>query len=198
LQTKRRSEKSVLICATGVNMKIWFGWFCKFAVLCAIAGGVNADSPYPVRPVTIVVAAPPGGQTDVVTRVVAQQLSIQLGQPVVIENKSGATGNIGTAYVARATPDGYTLVVVPTAYTANPSVIRDMPFDAVKDFKMIVHMTSNPNVLVVNVDSQYHSLQDIIRAAKASPGALTYGDVGPGSTMSLFMEKLKALTKIAF
>src|SRR5665213_1899024 len=174
-------------------MEFWFRHFFRVVVLCAIPGSVIAASTYPVRPLTIVVAAAPGGQTDVVTRVVARQLSIQLGQSIVIENRPGASGNIGTAYVARSTPDGYTLVVVPTAYTANPAVFRDMPFDAVKDFKMIVHMTSNPNVLVVNVDSPFHSVQDIIRAAKANPGTLTYGDVGPGSTMSLFMEKLKGL-----
>ena len=158
--------------------------------------GASAQSAYPTRPVTLVVPAPPGGQTDVVARVVAQHLAGKLGQPIVIENRAGAGTNIGTAHVARSAPDGYTILVAAINFAANSASAKDLPYDPIKDFRMVVHLTSNPNVLVVNVDSPYQSLQDLLDSAKAKPAELTYGSAGLGSSMFLFMEMLKSMTKV--
>ena len=165
-------------------------------VLCLATGTAGAQTAYPTRPVTLVVPAPPGGQTDVITRVLAQQLSAKLGQPVVVENRAGAATNIGTAFVARAAPDGYTLLAVTITFGTNAAIYKDLPYDPIRDFKAIAHATSNPNILVVNVDSPYRTLQDILDAAKAKPGILTYGSAGSGSSMFLYMELLKSMTKV--
>jgi len=166
-------------------------------VTTTLCGGLaGAQSSFPTRPVTLVVPAPPGGQTDVVARLVAQQLAGKLGQPVVIDNRPGAGTNVGTAHVARSAPDGYTLLVAAINFTANPALSKDLPYDPIKDFRAVVHLTSNPNVLVVNVDSPYQSLQDLLVAAKAKPGSLTYGSAGVGSSMFLFMEMLKSMTNV--
>lgn len=178
-------------------MKKCLALVVRCAALCVLAGIVNAQSSYPTRAIKIVVSNPPGGQTDVVTRLIAQELTVKLGQPVIIENKPGANTNLGTEYVAKSAPDGYTLVVTAiNNFGANMALIKNMPFDPVKDFKMIVHTVSSTNVLVVNVDSPFHSLQDIINTAKAKPKALSYGSAGPGSSMFLFMEMLKSMARI--
>jgi tripartite-type tricarboxylate transporter receptor subunit TctC len=178
-------------------MRTWLGFIVKGVALCALAGIVGAQSTYPSRSVKIVVANPPGGQTDVVTRLIAQELSVKLGQPVIIENKPGANTNLGTDYVAKSPADGYTLIVTAiNNFGANMALIKNMPFDPVRDFKAIVHTVSSTNVLVVNVDSPFYTLQDIINAAKAKPKALSYGSAGPGSSMFLFMEMLKSMAKI--
>jgi tripartite-type tricarboxylate transporter receptor subunit TctC len=175
------------------------GWkgFVAFLLVFAMAGAAHAQSGYPTRPIRIVVANPPGGQTDVVTRIIAERLGSILGQPVIIENRPGGNTNNGTKYVAQAAPDGYTLVVTAiNNFGANPALIKNMPFDPVKDFRMIVHTISSTNVLVVNPDSKFYKLQDIIDAARAAPGKLTYGSAGLGSSMFLFMEMIKTMSKV--
>jgi tripartite-type tricarboxylate transporter receptor subunit TctC len=157
----------------------------------------HAQSDYPNKPIKIVVANPPGGQTDVATRVIAQEMSVILKQPIIIENKPGANANLGTEYVSRQPADGYTLIVTAiNNFGSNPALVKDMPFDPVKDFRMIVHTISSVNVLVVNPNSQYRTLQDVLNAAKANPGKLNYGSAGAGSSMFLFMELLKSMTKV--
>jgi tripartite-type tricarboxylate transporter receptor subunit TctC len=178
-------------------MNVLLKLFVSIAALGLLAGGAAAQTAYPTKPIKIVVANPPGGQTDVVTRLIAQELSPKLGQPVIIENKPGANTNLGTEIVAKSAPDGYTLVVTAiNNFGANPALIKNMPFDPVKDFRAIVHTVSSTNVLVVNVDSPFHTLQDIINAAKANPKSLSYGSAGPGSSMFLFMEMLKSMAKV--
>jgi tripartite-type tricarboxylate transporter receptor subunit TctC len=178
-------------------MRILLNVFLQCVALGVLAGQAIAQSAYPSRPIKIVVANPPGGQTDVVTRLIAQELSPKLGQPVIIENKPGANTNLGTEIVAKSPPDGYTLIVTAiNNFGANPALIKNMPFDPVKDFKAIVHTVSSTNVLVVNVDSPFYTLQDIIKAARAKPQSLSYGSAGPGSSMFLFMEMLKSMTRI--
>lgn len=152
---------------------------------------------YPSKPIRIVVSNPPGGQTDVASRIIAQEMSTILKQPIVIENRPGANSNLGTEYVKNQQPDGYTLVVTAiNNFGSNPALIKDMPFDPVGDFRMIVHTISSTNVLVVASDSRFKTLQDILEEAKAKPGKLTYGTAGAGSSMFLFMELLKSLTKV--
>jgi len=149
--------------------------------------------PYPQRPVRIVVAFAPGGQTDVVARTVAEALAPRLGVPVLVENRPGGGGNIGTDAVARSTPDGHTLAVAAiNTFGANPALYRSMPYDPVRDFAPIIHMVSSPNVLVVGASSPYRTLAELLAAARARPGALSYGTAGAGSSLFLFMELLKA------
>lgn len=172
-----------------------------FAALLAVAAlFAAADAPaqqYPTRTIRIVVANPPGGQTDVATRLIAQEMSSILKQSVIIENKPGANTNLGTAWVKAQPADGYTLIVTAiNNFGANPALIKDMPFDPVKDFKMIVHTISSTNVIVVSPESPYRNLQDILKAAREQPGKLTYGSAGSGSSMSLFMELLKSMAKV--
>ncbi|TFZ02814.1 tripartite tricarboxylate transporter substrate binding protein [Ramlibacter henchirensis] len=167
--------------------------FAAFAVPAAMA----QQGPYPNRPIKIVVANPPGGQTDVASRIIAQEMSNILKQPVVIENKPGANSNLGAEYVKNQPADGYTLIVTAiNNFGSNPALIKNMPFDPLGDFRMIVQTIASPNVLVVAPESRFKTLQDILSAAKAEPGKLTYGSAGAGSSMFLFMELLKSLTKV--
>jgi tripartite-type tricarboxylate transporter receptor subunit TctC len=162
-----------------------------------VAAGTAAAQGYPNKPIKIVVANPPGGQTDVATRIIAQEMSTILKQPVIIENKPGANSNLGAAFVKNQPADGYYLIVTAINNVGStPALLKDMPFDPLKEFRMIVHTISSPNVLVVAPESKYKTLQDILAAAKANPGKLTYGSAGAGSSMFLFMELLKSLTKV--
>jgi tripartite-type tricarboxylate transporter receptor subunit TctC len=177
-------------------MRMWTN-LVKCIALFAVAMSVNAQSPYPSKPIRLVVANPPGGQTDVASRLIAQHLSAKLGQNVFVDNRPGASSNLGANHVAQSAPDGYTLIVAAiNNFGANPALIKNMPFDPVKDFKMIVQTIASTNVLVVNINSPFNSLTDIIKAAKADPKALSYGSAGPGSSMFLFMEMLKSMAGI--
>lgn len=178
-------------------MKKYCNGFIAVILACAITGVAHAQSVYPTRPIRIVVANPPGGQTDVVTRIIAERLGGILGQPVIIENRPGGNTNNGTKFVAQSAPDGYTLVVTAiNNFGSNPALIKNMPFDPVKDFRMIVHTVSSTNMLVVNPESKFYKLQDVLDAARAAPGKLTYGSAGLGSSMFLFMEMIKTMGKV--
>jgi len=156
-----------------------------------------AHAQYPTKPIKIVVANPPGGQTDVATRIIAQEMSTILKQPIIIENKPGANANLGTEWVKTQPADGYTLIVTAiNNFGSNPALLKEMPFDPLRDFRMIVHTISSTNVLVVGPDSRFRTLQDLIKEAKANPGKLTFGTAGAGSSMYLFIELLKSMTKI--
>src|SRR5215470_840406 len=148
-----------------------------FVLLAAFAEQVSAQS-YPNKPVQVVLAFTPGSAVDIVGRIVTAKLSEMWGQPVVNDNKSGAGGSIGTAAVARAAPDGYTLLVTSNAHTVNPAIFAHLPYDTLKDFVDIVPFTEQPNVMVVNADSPYKSLADLVAAAKAKPGAINIGHAG--------------------
>ena len=177
-------------------MKSWIAVLLVSATAAFATGEVAAQS-FPTRTIKIVVANPPGGQTDVATRVIAAEMTNILKQPVVIENKPGANSNLGAAWVKTQPADGYTLIVTAiNNFGSNPALIKDMPHDPVKDFKMIVHTISSTNVIVVAPDSPYKTLQDILKAAREQPGKLTYGSAGAGSSMYLFMEMLKSMAKV--
>ena len=160
-------------------------------LLAALTALPAAAQSYPTRPIRIVVSFPPGGQTDVVARVVAEGLAPRLGTPVVVENRPGAGGNVGTEIVARAPPDGHSLVVAAiNNFGSNPALYRTMPYDPVRDFAHIIHLVSSPNVVVVGAASPYRTLAELLAAARARPGALTFGTAGAGSSLFLFMELL--------
>ena len=167
--------------------------FLAAALLAFIA---QAAAQYPNKPVQMVVAFTPGSAVDIVGRIVTAKLSEYWGQPVVNENRSGAGGSIGSAAVARAAPDGYTLLVTSNAHTVNPLIYAKLPYDTLKDFTDIVPFTEQPNVMVVNVDAPYKTLGDLLAAAKAKPGAINIGHAGIGSGTHLSTEKWIAASGI--
>src|SRR6476646_434537 len=166
-----------------------------FAALAGVALHAAAQS-YPTKPVEFVVAFTPGSAVDIVSRIVSAKLSEYWGQPLINENKPGAGGSIGSALVARAAPDGYTLLVTSNAHTVNPAILASLPYDTLKDFTDIVPMAEQPNVMVVNADAPYKTLGDLIAAAKAKPGVINIGHAGIGSGTHLSTEKFIAAAKV--
>ncbi len=151
----------------------------------------SAYAAYPERFITFIVPFAPGGPTDVMARMVAGPLGELLGQSVIIENRGGAGGNIGIGAVARATPDGYTMLLTSSAYVVNPSLYKNVPYDVKKDFKPVSNLGSSPNVFVANPQAGIKTLGDLIKQAKAEPGKLAYASPGAGTTPHLAMELLK-------
>ena len=173
------------------------------AVLMMACAGVGAAAgalaqgagDYPNRPIRVIVGFPPGGATDILARILAGHLANSWGQQVVIDNRGGATGTVGAAIAAKANPDGYTLMFVPSGpYTISVSTYQNLPYDAVKDFAGLSLLAWVTNVVVVPQGSQLNSLQDILRLAKEKPGQLTHGSSGNGSLHHLAGEVLKKLT----
>lgn len=150
---------------------------------------------YPDQPITVVVPYSAGGGADNAARIIAQGMGEVAGQSVVIENKGGASGSIGAAYVARAKPDGYTVLYDASAFSINP-VLRKLPYDAKKDFIPVSQAVSVPNILVAATGSAFNSLPDFIKAARANPGRYTYASYGPGSLAQMAAELLKKDAKI--
>ncbi len=168
------------------------------AALLAWSMLVSAQSAgYPQKPIRIVVAYTPAGATDILARVIGQKMNEAWGQPVIIDNRPGANGNIGTEYAAKATADGYTLLMV-TAGThgINPGLYRKLGFDAIKDFSPVSLVAMVPNIFVVNNVVPVKDLKEFIAYAKANPGKLNYGSPGNGSTAHLSMELFKSMTGI--
>ena len=146
---------------------------------------------YPNQPVRIVVPFAAGGAVDTVARVVGQKMSESLGQPVVVENKPGAGGNLAADTVARAAPDGYTMLLTTNGHAISPSLYRTLPFDAVKDFIPVTQLIESPLLLVASNKLPANSLQELIALAKQKPGVLNYGSTGVGNPLHLSMELLK-------
>jgi tripartite-type tricarboxylate transporter receptor subunit TctC len=155
-----------------------------------------ARAEYPDRPVTIISCFPPGGGTDVAVRMINTQLGDALGKPVIIENRSGAGGSIGTAAAARATPDGYTLLGCSSAFVVNPSLYAHVAYDPFKDFVPIMVIGASPNIFVLPEQSKFKTLPEFIAYAKANPGKLNWTSPGAGTTPQLAGELLKAKTGI--
>jgi tripartite-type tricarboxylate transporter receptor subunit TctC len=156
-----------------------------------------AQTPYPNRAIRMVVGYPPGSGVDLVPRLVGERLLAKWGHPLVVENRPGASGHIATELVAKAAPDGYTLLTVPPAFATTPHLFATLPFDADAMVPVSV-MVSQANVLVVPPArlSEVRSLQDLIETAKARPGQLNYGSSGNGGSQHLSMELLKMLTAV--
>jgi tripartite-type tricarboxylate transporter receptor subunit TctC len=165
-------------------------WLLALAALVPLGAAAQVD--YPNRPVKLVVPFPPGGSTDVVARLLGGKLSEALGEPVVIENRPGAGAALGTEVVAKAAPDGYTLLItaLPSIVTA-PLTNPNVRYDPLKDLTHIAMIGSFPNALVVRTDSPLHSVADLVAYAKANPGKLFYGSAGPGSAGHLTGELLR-------
>jgi tripartite-type tricarboxylate transporter receptor subunit TctC len=165
------------------------------SVLAALAATAAAQS-YPTKPIRFVIPFPAGGFSDITGRVVAQKLSEAVGQPVVSDNRPGASGNIGADIVAKAPADGYTLLINSINFVINPSVVKP-PFDPVKDFAGVSLIARGPGlVMTVAVNSPWRTVKDVIAAAKAQPGKLNFANSGPGSSPHLSIELLKSMTGI--
>jgi tripartite-type tricarboxylate transporter receptor subunit TctC len=159
------------------------------ALLLALACSAAFAQGYPNKPVRIIVPFPAGGTTDIVTRIVAQKMTDAWGQAVIVENRTGAGGNIGGEAAARSTPDGYTLFMTSgSIVTANQYIYKKMPFDPAKDLVPITNVASGPQVIVVNSDFSAKTLKQFIDTARAQPGVLNYGHAGIGSQTHLAAE----------
>jgi tripartite-type tricarboxylate transporter receptor subunit TctC len=166
------------------------------AMMLAAAASQAWAQGYPNKPVHVIISFTPGSSTDIVGRIVSQKLSEIWGQPVLAENRAGAGGSIGSNVVAKAAPDGYTLLVDSNAHTVTPSIYAKLPYDTLKDFIDIAPLSVQPNVLVVNAASPYQTLMDLVNAAKAKPSAINWGHAGVGSGTHLNTEKFVAAAKI--
>lgn len=151
---------------------------------------------WPARPISVVVPYPPGGSTDITARIVGERLSIALGQPLVMDNRPGAGGNLGLEIVARAAADGHTLGVATTAHAINMTLFRKLNYDTLKSFAPVALLTENPLVLVVPAQSAPRSVADLIAAAKARPGALNYASSGIGQSTHLAAELFASMAGI--
>jgi len=165
------------------------------AALLLCAGTALAQG-YPSKPIRIVVPFTAGSATDIMARIVGEKLSTAWGQSVVVENKPGAGGTVGSAFVAKSEPDGYTLLVVSTGHVVNPVLYPGLSYDTVADFAGVTPLASLPNVLVVGANSPIKSVSELIAAAKANPGKLNYASAGTGSATHVNAEKFRATTGI--
>lgn len=162
-----------------------------------VSGAAASAQDFPARPITIIVAQPPGGGTDIISRLVAQQLSVQLGKPVVVENKPGAGTIVGSEAAAKAPPDGYTLLAGLTANMAvNPSLFKHLPYDPIRDFTPVGMMAEFPFVLVVSKNFQAKSVKELLAMAKAKPGEINFASAGNGTGQHLSAELFKLMAGV--
>lgn len=162
-----------------------------------IAQTGDAASTYPNRPIRIVVPYAPGGTTDILARLLGAHMSQHWGQQAVVDNRSGGGAIIGSEILAKASPDGYTIFVTPSgSHTANPSLYRKLPYDTIKDFAAVSLMAWVTNMVVTHPSTPINSLQDLIAAARAAPGKVTYASSGNGTVAHLSAEMLKSIAKI--
>jgi tripartite-type tricarboxylate transporter receptor subunit TctC len=159
------------------------------AFIAACALSANAQT-YPTKPVQVIISFTPASATDIVGRIVTAKLSEYWGQPLVNENRSGAGGSIGSAAVAKAAPDGYTLLINSNAHSVNPAIYAKLPYETTKDFTDIAPLSELPNVLVVSAESRYKTLAELVGFGKANPGRINFGHAGVGSGTHLNTVKL--------
>lgn len=161
------------------------------ASLIATAPRPAAAQAWPSKPLRVIVAFTPGSATDVLARVVAEKLTLQLGQPVVVENRPGAGGTIGAAVVARSEPDGYTILVNSSSHTVTPSTYANLTYDTARDLAAVTPLANIPNVLVIAPSKGLKTPQELVSAAKAKPGAMSFASGGVGSAAQLNAERFR-------
>ena len=171
------------------------------ALLCALCllGGwaqFAFAQEYPSKPIRIIVPYPPGGFNDTLARTIGQKLTEKWGQPVIVDNRPGGGGTIGTNLAAKSAPDGYTLLIVSFSFAVNPALYPSLPYDTGKDFVPIVFAANTPNLLVVNPGLPVKSVKELIALAGSKPGQLNYASAGNGSSNHLSMEMFKSLTGV--
>ena len=178
-----------------MKMNVKLAWLC--AALALICSSLTQAQDFPSKPVKLIVPFPPGGGTDILARPIAQKLSEKWGQPVIVENRGGAGGNIGTKAAAEATPDGYTLIFgVLGTHAVNQSLYANPGFDSTVDFAAITMVANTPNILVVHPSVPVKTMADLIAYAKANPGKLNYASPGNGSPSHLATEIFKSMAGI--
>jgi tripartite-type tricarboxylate transporter receptor subunit TctC len=167
------------------------------ASVAALASGVVfAQTSYPTKPIKLVVPFPAGSTTDIIARAIADKMSQSMGQPLVIDNRGGASGTIGQQAVATAPADGYTIMVHSSSHTVSPSTFAKLPFDTLGDFAGVTPISSTPNVLVMSPSKNMKTLQELLAAARAKPGSMNFASAGQGSATHLNAEKFKLAAKI--
>ena len=167
------------------------------ASVSALASGVVfAQASYPIKPIKVVVPFPAGSTTDIIARAIADKMSQSMGQPLVIDNRGGASGTIGQQAVATAPADGYTIMVHSSSHTVSPSTFAKLPFDTLNDFAGVTSISSTPNVLVMSPSKNIKTLQELLAAARAKPGSMNFASAGQGSATHLNAEKFKLAAKI--
>jgi tripartite-type tricarboxylate transporter receptor subunit TctC len=189
----------------GVTNRKDFGGYRRLRISClgiafftsCVALNVGAQS-FPSRPLRFVVGFAPGGSTDIIARLIAQKLSESMGQPVVVENRTGANGNIAAEATAKAPPDGYTVLVAANGLTINPSLYRQIAYNPVKDFSPITQIAFIPNVFIVHPSLPVTSVREFVAFARARPGQLTHGSSGTGSPGHLAGEVFKIMAGVDF
>jgi tripartite-type tricarboxylate transporter receptor subunit TctC len=168
----------------------WLPNLTAAVALCALQAAAWAQA-WPTKPVRVIVPFTPGSATDIMARTVSEKLSSQLGQTVVVENRPGAGGTIGVAQVAKAEPDGYTVLVHSSSYTVTPSTYKNLPYDTLRDLTGVAPLGLLPNVLVISPAKGIRSVKDLIEAAKAKPGSLNVATIGVGSATHLNAERFR-------
>ena len=156
----------------------------------------NAQGGYPNKPIRVIVPFAAGSTTDIIARAISDKMSQSMGQPLVIDNRGGASGTIGQQAVATAAADGYTIMIHSSSHTVSPSTFAKLPFDTVNDFAGVTPISSTPNVLVMSPAKNIKTLQELLSAARAKPGAMNFASAGQGSATHLNAEKFKLAAKI--
>ena len=169
---------------------------CRASLLSLLISLSAFAQDYPTKPIRMIVPYPPAGGTDIVARVVNEPLSTLLGQPIIVDNKGGAAGNLGTDLAAKATADGYTVLFTLSSHTINPKLYGKLPFDVEKDFAAVSLAAYIPQILVVNTSVPINNIQELIAYAKARPGKLNYASVGIGSPGHIAGELFKLKTGV--
>ena len=167
---------------------------CIYALTSAVTA--IAAEPYPAKPVRVVAPFAPGGGTDTVARVVAQQFAEQLGKSFIVDNRTGASGMIAYEIVAKAAPDGHTLLLTNSAFASLPGLMKSLPYDPLKSFTPVSEILRAPNVLVVHPSTNVTTVKDFVAAARANPGKFNYGSGGAGSALHLYGELFKIAAKV--
>ena len=163
------------------------------AAVLLVASSAALAQAYPTKPVKIIVAFTAGSATDILARVVAEQLTRSMGQPFVVENKPGAGGSVGAEQAKNAPADGYTLIAAGSGpFGINPAIYKSLPYDPVKDFELITNIVLTPQTLVVGAQAPYKTVKELVAAAKAKPGEIAYASLGNGSTSHLTMEAFQS------
>ncbi len=161
------------------------------AIACALPVAASAQAAYPNKPIRVIVPFAAGSTTDIIARAISDKMSASLGQQLIVDNRGGASGTIGQQAVATAAPDGYTIMVHSSSHTVSPWTFAKLPFDTLADFVGITPITTTPNVLVISPSKNIKTLQALLAAAKAKPGAMNFASAGQGSATHLNAEKFK-------
>jgi tripartite-type tricarboxylate transporter receptor subunit TctC len=183
-------KKRLNVCAALLALMLTGG-----AAVAAESASTGSGQAWPARPVRLIVPFPPGGSNDIVGRVIGQHLGERLGKPLVIDNRGGAGGTIGTEIAIRSQPDGYTLLIISVAYSYNPSIYK-LPYDPMKAIAPVAMIGSGPNVLVVNPSVPAKSVKELLALAKAKPGQLNYASAGIGSFQHLSSELFRIMSGV--